>query len=140
MSTMSFKIYLARAGGSGEDETYALDNGVAILGFREYASLAGAKDYDDIVSIVKAATPGIKPRAAGNFAGQLWAFALAMKQGDIVVLPRKLTSQPSDGSRGPTSMQRLAASFDTFARLSGFVQMCHVLFLDRTCWHPLGLS
>ena len=56
MSTMSFKIYLARAGGSGEDETYALDNGVAILGFREYASLAGAKDYDDIVSIVKAAT------------------------------------------------------------------------------------
>ena len=50
MSTMSFKIYLARAGGSGEDETYALDNGVAILGFREYASLAGAKDYDDIVS------------------------------------------------------------------------------------------
>ncbi len=102
MSTMSSKIYLARAGGSGEDETYALDNGVAILGFREYASLAGAKDYDDIVSIVKAATPGIKPRAAGNFAGQLWAFALAMKQGDIVLLPRKLTSQIALGRvKGP---------------------------------------
>jgi len=47
MNTISSKVYLARAGGDGEDENYALDNGVAILDFREYPSLAGAKEYDD---------------------------------------------------------------------------------------------
>ena len=34
MSELSSKVYLARAGGNGEDENYALDNGVAILDFR----------------------------------------------------------------------------------------------------------
>lgn len=42
MSEMSSEVYLARAGGSGEDESYALYNGVAILDFRAYPSLAGA--------------------------------------------------------------------------------------------------
>lgn len=91
------KVYLARAGSNGEDEVYALDHGVAIIGFREYPSLAAAKDWDAIVALVKAATPDLKPRAAGNYAGQLWAFALAMQAGDHVVLPRKLTSQVALG-------------------------------------------
>jgi predicted Mrr-cat superfamily restriction endonuclease len=47
MSTMSSKVYLARAGGDGEDENYALANCVAILDYREYPSLARAKEYDD---------------------------------------------------------------------------------------------
>jgi restriction system protein len=112
MSELSSKVYLARAGGNGEDENYALDNGVAILDFREYPSLAGAKEYEDIVSIVKAATPGIKPRAAGNFAGQLWAFALAMQQGDIVVLPRKLTSQIALGRvKGSYTYAKVGSEF-----------------------------
>jgi len=38
-------------------------------------------------------TDGAKPRAIGNRAGQLWAFAVAMKEGDLVVMPRKLKSQ-----------------------------------------------
>jgi restriction system protein len=91
------KVYLARAGGNGEDENYALDHGVAIIGFTAYPSLAGAKDYDAVLALVKATQPDLKPRAAGNYAGQLWAFALGMKEGDIVVLPRKLTSQVALG-------------------------------------------
>ena len=97
MTSTTPKVYLARAGGNGEDEVYALDHGVAIIGFNEYPSLAAAKDYDDILALVKAARPELKPRAAGNHAGQLWAFALAMQHGDIVVLPRKLTSQVALG-------------------------------------------
>lgn len=46
---------------------------------------------------MKTTRPDWKPRAVGNYAGQLWAFALAMKVGDIVVLPRKLTSQVALG-------------------------------------------
>lgn len=97
MNATTPKVYLARAGVGGEDEVYALDHGVAIIGFREYPSLAAVKDYDDIVALVKAVKPELKPRAAGNYAGQLWAFALAMQPGDLIVLPRKLTSQVALG-------------------------------------------
>ena len=111
MTATTPKVYLARAGGSGEDENYALDHGVAIIRYTEYPSLAGAKDYDDILAIVKATTPDIKPRAAGNFAGQLWAFAVAMKEGDIVVLPRKLTSQVALGRvKGPYKYEKVAGT------------------------------
>jgi len=102
MNKQATKVYLARAGSDGEDETYALDHGVAIIGFHEYPSLAAARDYEAVLDIVKATKPDLKPRAAGNYAGQLWAFAVAMQPGDIVVLPRKLTSQVALGRvKGP---------------------------------------
>ena len=102
MTATISKVYLVRAGGDGEDENYALDNGLAIIRFTEYPSLAAAKDYDAVLEVVKATDPGLKPRAAGNYAGQLWAFAVAMQPGDIVVLPRKLTSQIALGRvKGP---------------------------------------
>lgn len=111
MTATSSKVYLVRAGGNGEDENYALDHGVAIIGFSEYPSLLGAKNYDNIVAIVKEAKPDIKPRAAGNYAGQLWAFAVAMKEGDIVVLPRKLTSQVALGRvKGPYMYEKAGDS------------------------------
>lgn len=102
------KVYLARAGGNGEDEDYALDHELAIIGFREFPSLEGAKTYEDIVKIVSDAKPELKPRAAGNYAGQLLAFAVAMKEGDIAVLPRKLTSQVALGKvSGPYQYRRI---------------------------------
>ena len=108
MNTVNPKIFLARAGSGGEDENYALDHGVAIIGFTEYPSLAGAKDYDSILTLVRETRPDLKPRAAGNYAGQLWAFAVAMKEGDIVVLPRKLTSQVALGRvKGPYRYERV---------------------------------
>lgn len=108
MSATPAKIYLARAGGDGEDENYALDNGLAIIGYSEIPSLAGAKDYDDVLAVVKASLPDSKPRAVGNHAGQLWAFAVAMREGDIVVLPRKLTSQVALGRvKGPYQFRKV---------------------------------
>ena len=91
------KVYLARAGRNGEDEDCALENSLAIIGFEKVPSLEGARDYDAVANLVKDGLPGRKPRALGNFAGQLWAFALAMQEGDIVVLPRKLTGQIAIG-------------------------------------------
>jgi len=112
MNTTHPRVYLSRAGSSGEDETYALDHGVAIIGFTEYPSLAGAKDYESVIALVKTIQPDIKPRAAGNYAGQLWAFAIAMKEGDIVVLPRKLTSQVALGRvKGPYKYEKVGPSY-----------------------------
>ena len=96
------KVYLARAGRGGEDEEFALDNNLAILGLQEVPSAEGAKDYYAVAKLVEDSFPGRKSRSIGNLAGQLWAFALAMQEDDIVVLPRKLTSQIAIGRvRGP---------------------------------------
>jgi restriction system protein len=76
------KIYLARAGKRGEDEEFSLENGLAVIGFQEVPSLEGSRDYDAVLKIVQDSLPGKKPRAIGNIAGQLWAFAVAMNKDD----------------------------------------------------------
>ena len=91
------RLFLTRAGRVGEDETYALEHSRSIIGFKQVGSLEGANDYNEIKSIANEVYPEEKPRAVGNLAGQLWAFALSMQQGDIVVLPQKLTSQIAIG-------------------------------------------
>lgn len=106
------KVYLARAGKSGEDEEVALDEGMAVVGFTEIPSLEACKDYDAIYALVEKSLPGAKTRAVGNFAGQLWAFVLAMKEGDLVVLPRKLTSQIAIGRvTGPYRYKKVRSAF-----------------------------
>jgi restriction system protein len=110
--TEQAKVYLARAGGNGEDEEYALDNNLAIIGFQELPSLENVKTYEDLYKRVNEHIPGLKPRAAGNYAGQLWTFVLAMKEGDIVVLPRKLTSQVALGKvSGPYKYRKVGDAF-----------------------------
>ena len=45
MSKAQQRFFLVRAGGDGEDEQYAIENGVAIIGFQEVPSLGGVNDY-----------------------------------------------------------------------------------------------
>ena len=91
------KVYLVRAGRNGEEEELVLENQRAVIGFVEVSSLEDARDYDAVLQLVKNTYPDKKSRAVGNIAGQLWAFALGMQKDDIVVLPRKLTSQIAIG-------------------------------------------
>ena len=91
------KLYLVRAGKSGEDEEYALEHNLAVIGFREVPTLAEAKTWLDIQKIIEKSMPAALTRAIGNYAGQLWAFALGMKEGDLVALPRKSTAQIAIG-------------------------------------------
>ena len=106
------KIFLARAGRSGEDEDRALEHSVSIVGYQQVPSLATATDYEGVHEIVSSAFPDAKSRAVGNFAGQLWAFAVAMRKGDLVVLPRKRTSQIAIGRvKGPYEYRKLDGAF-----------------------------
>jgi restriction system protein len=110
--TEQAKVYLVRAGRNGEDEDFALENNLAIIGFREVPSLEGVKDYKEVSKLVSTALPDAKNRTVGNFAGQLWAFALAMKEGDLVVLPRKLTSQIAIGRvTGPYQYKKISTVY-----------------------------
>lgn len=108
MTTEAPKVYLVRAGKLGEDEEAALDGQSAIIGFRKVPSLEHAKDYDAIYGEVRSHLPDAKPRALSNLARQLWTFAIGMREGDIVVMPRKLTSQIALGRvAGPYRYQNL---------------------------------
>ena len=63
------KVYLARAGKNGEDEDYALENNLAIIGFQDIPSLENAKNYDAVTKRVSDALPGRSPHAIGNIGG-----------------------------------------------------------------------
>lgn len=103
---------MVRAGRNGEDEEFALEHNVAVIGFRDYPSLAKAADYEGVQTLVQKATPELRPGAAGNFAGQLRTFALSMQVGDIVVLPRKLTAQVALGLvKGPYRYQMMEGEY-----------------------------
>ena len=84
------KVYLARAGRNGEDEDYALDNSLAMIGFREVPSLEGARDYDAVVQLVKNALPGGKPRAPSGI--------LPDNSGPLRLRCRRVTSLSCHGS------------------------------------------
>ncbi len=91
------KVYLVRAGKNGEDEEIALDQNLAIIGFRDIPGLGEAADYNAVAELVKQMRPDRKPRSQNNIARQLWVFAYGMVEDDIVVLPSKFTSQIAIG-------------------------------------------
>jgi restriction system protein len=106
------RVYLVRAGSVGEDEQYVLDHNLAVIGFREFASIENLKQWEQFSPFVKEQQPELKPRAAGNLAGQLWAFSIGMTEGDIVVLPSKLQSQVALGVvDGPYKYQKIGDAF-----------------------------
>jgi restriction system protein len=82
-------VWLVRAGGYGEDEAIAMDQGLAIIGFNDIPDLSTVATRDDIVSIVRRADVGAREARVQNRAAQLMAFCHTMKPGDIVAIPRK---------------------------------------------------
>ena len=91
------KVYLVRGGRVGEAEEYALQNDLAIIGFSEVPSLDGVSDYNSMWQLVRSAYPDAKSRKISNFAGQLSCFASSIRECDLIVLPRKRTSQIAIG-------------------------------------------
>lgn len=84
-------LWLVRAGKYGEHEARFLDEGRIFLswGNLTQTDLAIAPDYEAIKNILIAAYPSEPAARVRNWAGQVWAFALAIKAGDWVVLPSK---------------------------------------------------
>ncbi len=83
-------LWMIRAGRHGEHEEKFFDHGRIYLTWEALGEvdLGSAKDYAAIKSIVERTYPDEKPRKLGNWAGQIWAFALAMKPNDWVATPR----------------------------------------------------
>ena len=91
------KVYLIRAGRSGEDEDFVLENNLAVIGFDYIPSIEQAKSLDEVARIVGESDPGATTKLVRNHAGQLWRFAHDIRQDDLVILPLKRTSQIAIG-------------------------------------------
>ena len=93
----SSRVFLVRAGKHGEDEEYVLENNLAVIGFIEVPSLQKVTSRKEILELIQRASPDRPAGAHSNIAGQLSTFALTMQEGDLMVLPRKTTSQVAIG-------------------------------------------
>jgi restriction system protein len=89
--------WLVRAGSSGENDSYCLEQSVSVVGWQEIGDLAPHKDWADLLKFVADAYPDQKKGAITNYAGQLYAFAHRIQVGDFLCLPLKTTRQIAIG-------------------------------------------
>lgn len=84
-------LWLVRAGKYGEHEPrFFEDNRIYLTwGGLEATNLSNAATYDDIKALMQRHFAAEPIRRVGNWSGQVWAFTLAMQQGDYIVVPRK---------------------------------------------------
>ncbi|MCF7855240.1 MAG: restriction endonuclease [Candidatus Pacebacteria bacterium] len=85
-------VWVVRAGKHGQDETTALEEGIAIVGWREFGDLSNIPSVDEMRALHRKIFPDMKEQAVINNAAQIWAFVKRINKGDIVVLPLKTQS------------------------------------------------
>lgn len=83
------KVWVMRAGGHGEDEEAALNEGMAIIGFRSVGDLMSYPSVEALSEALKKADKSPNQDRADVQARQLWAFSRLAQKGDTVVLPLK---------------------------------------------------
>ena len=85
--------WLIRAGKNGEREDFVLEHGLAFGGWDGLPDLSGVSSRADMEVIVRRLLPGNSKMSVANYVGQLWALRAAVREGDLMVLPRKRTRQ-----------------------------------------------
>ena len=85
------RVWLVRGGRQGQDESLALESGLAIIGFNDIPDLSNANSREEVVNLVSQKDPGSTSRI-NNRAAQLLAFKGGMGAGDIVAMPLKTRS------------------------------------------------
>lgn len=95
-------VWLIRAGSHGDQESLALDNGIACVGWDEVGDLSLHQSVDAIATLLRAAKPQDSEPSILNQARQLHACAHRIQQNDLIVLPLKSRSQIAFGrANGP---------------------------------------
>ena len=80
-------VWVIRAGRMGENEEFALKNGVHSIGFGLRRKVTDFANYEELRDHLQ--TEGMSVQQAAAPASQLWRFAHTMRVGEMVVLPRK---------------------------------------------------
>lgn len=99
-------VWLVRAGQRGEQENFALEHGVAVVGWEELPDLGSVKSREELEAICFQTYPDAKRNTIINWVGQLWAFTNRIQPKDLVVLPLKSRSAIAIGVvTGPYQFQ-----------------------------------
>ncbi|UHD45482.1 restriction endonuclease [Aureimonas altamirensis] len=86
------RLWIVRAGKQGERELAAISSGRLLPGFLEVGDLSKLKGRDAILAHLREVMPGEGLNRLKNFSAQLNQFAHTIAIGDLVVMPRKLTT------------------------------------------------
>jgi restriction system protein len=85
-------VWMVRAGRYGAQETLALENGMAVIGWEEMPDLSQATSKTLMRDLCRHVYPDASEAKLNNYVGQLFSFVHRIALGDLVVLPRKSTS------------------------------------------------
>jgi restriction system protein len=85
-------IWGVRAGRHGDSENFAIDNSCVVVGWDDAPDLAPVQDREALLDLLKQTYPGEGEGTLKNWEAQLWASTKRIQIGDLVALPRKLTS------------------------------------------------
>jgi restriction system protein len=107
-------IWLIRAGKYGEHEDRFLNDSCIYLTWSglQAVNLSFAEDYDQIKELVQSNYQGESSRKIGNWSGQIWAFTLAIKEKDWIVMPKKGKGTIALGEIQSTYKYDAQADFD----------------------------
>jgi restriction system protein len=98
------RLWIVRAGKQGERELAAIDQKRLLPGFLDVGDLAPLAGREAILAHLQTVMPEAGSNRLKNFAAQLNQFAHTMQAGDLVVMPRKVTSSVAIGKvSGPYS-------------------------------------
>lgn len=82
-------VWVIRAGRMGENEEFALNEGVYCIGFNQEQSVTDFKEYTSLRDHIQRRSDDLSLQQVASQASQLWRFVRDMKVGDMVVLPRR---------------------------------------------------
>jgi restriction system protein len=82
-------LWMVRAGRSGEREEFALETGVAAIGWDALPDMSGIVDRAALGAALAAAYPEASLAQRRNWESQLWPFLRGMQPGDWIALPLK---------------------------------------------------
>ena len=82
-------LWMVRAGARGEQESLALDNNVAVIGWDELPDLSTINSKKELFRKLEKTYPDSKPKTLQNWMGQIWSFLKEIQEGDLVALPLK---------------------------------------------------
>ena len=82
-------VWVIRAGRMGENEEFAIRNGVYSVGFSPECSVAEFADYESLRDYIHKQSDGWSLQQVASRASQLWHFANDMQIGEMIVLPRR---------------------------------------------------
>ncbi len=99
-------VWLVRAGKNGEREDFALENGLAVIGWNDLPDLAPIERREQLSDLMQQSRPDENKMAIANYVGQVWAFRSSIEKGDLIILPLKTRSMIAIGKcTGPYKYQ-----------------------------------